>query len=117
MKRLALIAGVHFALCGLWAQERISQFTVVSDYPQVRFRVDGKEYRGSVTFMWLEGTRHTLQYEGREDGYQYDGLETTRWNFAGWEESTGLLFQPALKTQMIIASPEITSFKLKKIFQ
>lgn len=113
MKRLVLIACLHLTMCGLWAQQMGSQFTVHTDFPAARYLVDGQEYQGTVTFMWPEGTIHVIRFLIGDEGYQFNMDRTVRYSFLGWEDSSGRLLNPGGRSQIIIASPEFTSFRAK----
>ncbi len=112
MKRAALLIACHFALAGLGAQSALTEITISTSDPRVRFWVDGALYRGAATFRWEPNSRHVLYWESAQDGYQYDPFGRVRYALTGWEDSSGkFTFGPG-PTQFLYASPEITWIRM-----
>src|SRR5260221_12809655 len=78
---LALGAGT------LQAAATIAATRVYTDPAATSFLVDGQRFTGAATFLWPQGSRHTLDI----DPVQYDLLIKARFAFNGWSDSTGLL--------------------------
>lgn len=112
MKPIALIIGLHFALCGLWAQGTPSKISIVADYPNVSFSVDGVAYRGSASFFWQEGSQHTLGFPGSDEGYQYSLGQSIRYVFLGWEDPSGTMQLGTERNQVITALAAVTTIRL-----
>ena len=113
MKRIALLViGLHFVLCSLWAQTPATRVTVTATYPEVVFRVDGIQYRGSAMFYWTEGSRHTVMFNASEEGFQYLIGQSVRYTFKSWEDPSGNTELGTNLTQMFILHPGTTMIRL-----
>jgi len=96
----------------LAAQSSVSQFTVRASHPQARFTVDGRTYTGAASFLWTEGSTHVLDFFLTDGAYQYSPDGRTRFAFGGWSDSAGLLGNGAQPTQVVVAHPRVSAYKL-----
>src|SRR5579859_497382 len=97
---LALGAGT------LQAAATIAATRVYTDLAATSFLVDGQRFTGAATFLWPQGSKHTLDI----DPLQYDPVVKQRFAFNGWSDSTGLL--SAAGTHLVItADPSISFYK------
>ena len=110
--RFAIIAALSLLTAVLAAQDKVAQFSVLSDHPQARFVVDGQNHYGKATFMWTEGSRHILEFPFTDGSYQYVAGGTTRFTLEGWEDSEGLLPNGDSPVQVVVANLAIKSYKL-----
>src|ERR1700692_2698019 len=63
--------------------------TTVSTLPAgATFYVDGQLYTNSFTFLWPQGSKHTLNIDTAQ---QVPGAKT-QYSFTGWTDSTGTPF-------------------------
>jgi hypothetical protein len=89
----------------------ISTAAIISStriYTQPRgasFYVDGDKFIDSATFLWPQGSKHTLN----TDVLQLDPLVKKRYAFSQWTNSTALNTNPS-PVQIISADPAITSY-------
>ena len=89
----------------------ISTAAIISStriYTQPRgayFYVDGDKFIDSATFLWPQGSKHTLN----TDVWQVDPLVKKRFAFNQWTNSTALNPSPS-PVQIISADPAITSY-------
>ncbi|MCW5978004.1 MAG: hypothetical protein KIT09_07990 [Bryobacteraceae bacterium] len=111
-RSFALIAAWGLAAALLPAQDKVAQFSVLTDYSLALFKVDGRNYYGKATFSWPEGTTHVLEFPSTE-GYQYAAGGASRFGFQGWEDSTGLLPNPDNTVQVVVANAAIKYYKLR----
>lgn len=98
---LALLAGSG------WSQTA-SQVRIFADPPDAYFLVDGVRYRGSQSFVWITGSKHTLE----ADVLTQTGSLDTRFTFTGWEDDRGLLANSGAALQTVTANPAISFFKV-----
>src|SRR5258708_2388151 len=90
----------------LQAAAPIAATRVYTDPAATSFLVDGKRFTGAATFLWPQGSKHTLDI----DPVQYDLVIKARFAFNGWSDSTGLL--SVAGTHLVItADPAIISYK------
>src|ERR1700694_538400 len=87
----------------LSADPTISSTRIFSEPRGAAFYVDGQRFVDSATFLWPQGSKHTLNV----DPVQQDPMNRTQYLFHGWTNSTGL---PCL-SQIITADPGITWYK------
>jgi len=81
--------------------------TVVSTQPSgATFYVDGQKFNQPVSFMWPQGSKHTLNI----DVVQPAGWTKTQYTFTGWSDSTGTL-TGASPLLVITADPAITFYQ------
>lgn len=115
MNRLAAIAGIllfSFAL-SLAAEEKIVSTRVYTDPVGAQFLVDGVAYTKPQTFLWPEGSKHTLSVIPTTQDYNETN---TRYVFQGWSDSSGILSSSAA-TISVTASPDISWFRAEVIKQ
>jgi uncharacterized repeat protein (TIGR02543 family) len=84
----------------------ISNTQVYTDPAGGLFYVDGQRFVGSATFLWPQGSKHTLDI----DALQQDPISKMRRAFTGWTDSTGILTGSAAHL-VITADPSITFYK------
>jgi uncharacterized protein (TIGR03437 family) len=81
--------------------------TTVSTLPAGgTFYVDGQLYTNSFTFLWPQGSKHTLSITTAQ---QVPGAKT-QYTFTGWTDSTGTPFV-STPTVVITADPSITWYQ------
>lgn len=90
-----------------WSQAT-SQVRVFADPPDAYFLVDGVRYRGSQSFVWTTGSKHTLE----ADVLTQTGNIDTRFTFGGWEDERGLLGDSGNPVQVVTANPAISFFRV-----
>jgi hypothetical protein len=79
---------------------------VYTDPAAAPFLVDGQRFTGAATFLWPQGSKHTLDI----DPVQHDPIIKARFLFTGWSDSTGLL--SVAGTHLVItADPAIAFYK------
>jgi uncharacterized protein (TIGR03437 family) len=84
----------------------IAATRVYTDPAATSFLVDGQRFSGAATFLWPQGSKHTLDI----DPVQHDPLIKARFLFTGWSDSTGLL--SVAGTHLVVtADPSITFYK------
>lgn len=84
----------------------VSSTTVSTVPPGGTFYVDGQLYTNSFTFLWPQGSKHTLNI----DPAQQVPLAKAQYTFTGWTDSTGT---PFVSTPMVVitSDPSITSYQ------
>lgn len=104
---LCLLAALGSLLpAGLLAQQPRVFATRISTNPAgMRFFVDGEPYRSAQSFMWTEGSRHTLAIE--RDQFPFPGQ---RAKFTGWSDPSGT-FASTAESVTVIAGPAITAYQ------
>jgi uncharacterized protein (TIGR03437 family) len=81
--------------------------TVVSTQPSgAVFYVDGQRFNSPTSFMWPQGSKHTLNI----DVVQFSQFAKTQYTFAGWSDSTGTLTGSA-PLLIVTADPAITFYQ------
>lgn len=108
-----LILLVLIVCGGAWAQN-ISSVMIGTTPNGAAFFVDGVSYITTQTFLWPQGSKHTLQFpftldiNGNSTGFQQaiDGGE--RFTFGGWTAS-GTPLQGGAATVVVTADPAITT--------
>ena len=81
--------------------------TVVSTQPSgAVFYVDGQRFDSPASFMWPQGSKHTLNI----DVVQVAQYQKEQYTFTGWSDSSGLL-TGATPLLVITADPAITSYQ------
>src|SRR5271169_203301 len=81
--------------------------TVVSTQPSgAVFYVDGQRFSSPTTFMWPQGSKHTLNI----DVVQFGQYTKTQYTFMGWSDSTGTLTGSA-PLLIVTADPAITFYQ------
>src|SRR5512138_1291434 len=83
--RILSCLGLGIAL--LPAQVTVSSVRVYTEPAGASFYVDGQLFAGAATFLWPAGSKHVLNIEP----LQYALGRKTRYTFAGWTDSTGIL--------------------------
>src|SRR5258706_16142555 len=103
---LALGAGT------MQAASTVATTRVYTDPGSMSFLVDGQRFTGAATFLWPQGSKHTLDI----DPVQYDLNTKARFRFTGWADSTGLL--SVAGTHLVVtADPSITFYKASVTLQ
>jgi len=88
------------------AAATIAATRVYTDPGATSFLVDGQRFTGAATFLWPQGSKHTLDI----DPIQFDLIIKARFAFNGWSDSTGLL--SVAGTHLVVtADPAITFYK------
>jgi uncharacterized protein (TIGR03437 family) len=90
-----------------WSQTS-SQVRIFADPPDAYFLVDGVRYRGSQSFVWVTGSKHTLE----ADVLTQTGSIDTRFTFGSWEDNQGRIGDAGNPVQIVTANPAITFFKI-----
>ena len=81
--------------------------TVVSTQPSgAVFYVDGQRFNSPTSFMWPQGSKHTLNI----DVVQFGQYTKTQYAFMGWSDSTGTL-TGAAPLLIVTADPAITFYQ------
>ncbi|MBL8179934.1 MAG: hypothetical protein JNK48_34960 [Bryobacterales bacterium] len=83
----------------------MSTTTISTSPPGLRFYVDGVPYLSTQTFLWPQGSKHTITAEPAQ--YWFQGRRST---FAGWAESTGKLALSG-ETISVTADPAISFYR------
>ncbi len=104
---LALGAGT------LEAASTIAATRVYTDPAATSFLVDGQRFTGAATFLWPQGSKHTLDI----DPVQQDPIIKERFAFNGWSDSTGLLSVGGATHLVVTANPAITSYRASVMLQ
>lgn len=114
-----LILLILLASLGASAQvvSSITIGTTATVAPEPTFYVDGVAYNRTQTFLWSQGSRHSVSFPEDIDpttqlpiGYQSIGYPYfMRWAFSGWADNAGVLQQGSQTSQTLIADPSITS--------
>ena len=86
--------------------------TVYTEPAGGSFYVDGQFFTDSATFLWPQGSKHTLDI----DAVQTDLVVKTRHSFTGWTDSTGIL-SVSTPHLVITADPAITFYKATMTLQ
>lgn len=112
MKRFAWMVLVVLAMV-LWLAppvraQAVTSVLVKASVPTMKIKVDGREYIGSAAFLWPVGSKHFLDVFVRDDGFQYNDVNTSRSAFSGWTDNTGQLQTGAATAIVITADPRIS---------
>lgn len=95
---------VVFALCGTaFAQQTIVSTRIVSVPSGLQVDIDGQTHVTPVTFLWPEGSRHTLH-----SFTQVGTGSNTRYVFGGWSANRPLL--TASDPLIVTANRDVTEF-------
>jgi uncharacterized protein (TIGR03437 family) len=86
--------------------DTVSSTRVYTDPPGESFFVDGQFFTSSATFLWPQGSKHTLQAYAQ----QPNASAKTRAAFTGWTDSSGILADSS-PVMIITADPGITFYK------
>jgi uncharacterized protein (TIGR03437 family) len=116
MKRAKWLIFLMLLACGsAWAQT-VSSVNISLTVPGPIFIVDGQQYNTPQTFLWPEGSKHSLQFLLSVDettdfplGYQAANNDVARWTFGGWTDNLGELAPSDNVFQTITATPGLTS--------
>src|ERR1039457_4134116 len=112
---IALLAGFP----ALLVAQNVPQSSITIGAPTVpwfKFYVDGQLYQGTATFVWPQGSKHTVQaLSNVPGGVTCPGSLATQLNtggamavlFAGWRDNKGLLVPAVDPVQTIPADPSI----------
>jgi uncharacterized protein (TIGR03437 family) len=106
--RLYILAFLTALLAGSGWSQTTSQVRIFADPPDAYFLVDGIRYRGSQSFNWVTGSKHTLE----ADVLTQTGSLDTRYTFTNWEDDRGLLGNSSSPVQTVTANPAISFFKV-----
>jgi hypothetical protein len=104
MNRFALIL-VAALLSSVAGAQEIVNMRVFTEPAGAGFYVDGRYYSGPATFLWPEGSKHTLSIDRVQPG-----LGERRFTFTGWTDNTGT-FTTSMPTVAVTAHSAVTSFK------
>ena len=112
-----LISALLFLLISLgtatlYAQNTVSATSVYTDPAGAMFYVDGQSYTGAATFLWPQGSKHTLSILPTQNASSYKA----QYAFSGWTDSTGIL-TGANPTVVITADPGISWYKASLTLQ
>lgn len=107
-----LVLLVSFSACGLYAQATVSSTTVYTQSPGATFYVDGQQFTSSATFLWPQGSEHTLSISPFQQAYSAQ----TQYTFTGWKDSTGIL-QSSNPVLIVTADPGIAWFEATMTLQ
>jgi len=105
-KFIAIICGAAvFFACGMVARAQTQTTTTISTTPGgPQFTVDGMSYTTSQSFIWPQGSKHTLYAPPEQDS----GTAHSKYTFQTWQWSGGqLLGNPTVVT----ADSSITSYQ------
>ena len=89
-----------------------SATTVYTDPAGALFYVDGQSYTSAATFLWPQGSKHTLSIIPVQQASSYKA----QYAFSGWTDSTGIL-SGANSTVIVTADPGVTWFKASLTLQ
>src|SRR5437588_5778115 len=103
MNRLLLLT---LGALTLPAAAQVSTTSIYSEPAGASFYVDGQIYTSAASFLWPQGSKHTLAI----DPLQPDPSVKKRYAFSGWIDSTGLL-TGAASVLIVTADPSITYYK------
>ena len=106
--RLFILAFLTALLAGSGWSQTASQVRIFADPPDAYFLVDGIRYRGSQSFVWTTGSKHTLE----ADVLIQTGTIDTRFNFSNWEDDRGLIGDAGAPVQTVTANPALSFFKV-----
>jgi len=112
MKRFAWIMFAVLAVM-LWLApavraQAVTSVLVKASVPTMKFKVDGREYIGSASFLWPVGSKHILDVFVRDDGFQYNDVNSSRSSFTGWTDNTGKLQTGTATSIVVTADPSIS---------
>ena len=96
----------------LHAGSAVSATTVYTDPAGAMFYVDGQSYKSAATFLWPQGSKHTLSIIPIQQASSYKA----RYAFSGWIDSTGIL-SGANPVVVVTADPGVTWFKASLTLQ
>src|SRR4051794_29701717 len=106
--RLAII-GI-LACTGAWAQitPGTSTVKVGTSIEGPIFFVDGRQFTTTQTFLWPNGSKHTVQFllsvdplTGANLGFQFAMNDTIRYSFGGWQTNGPALIPAASLVQVV----------------
>jgi len=106
--RLLLLAFLTALVAANGWSQTASQVRIFADPPDAYFLVDGIRYRGSQSFVWPTGSKHTLE----ADVLTQTGSIDTRFTFNSWEDDRGLMGNSGGAVQTVTANPAISFFKV-----
>ncbi|HZS94299.1 MAG TPA: hypothetical protein VFA78_05850 [Chloroflexota bacterium] len=96
-----------------------SSIRIGANVPWAQFMVDGQTYTGMATFLWPQGSKHTVQFISNvivppacapiASAIQAAPDATMALTFSGWTDNAGLLTPGSDPVQTITADPRITS--------
>ena len=96
----------------LHAGSTVSATSVYTDPAGALFYVDGQTYTSAATFLWPQGSKHTLSIIPIQQASSYKA----QYSFAGWTDSTGIL-TGANPTVIVTADPGISWYKVALTLQ
>ncbi len=105
--RLILLAFLTALVAASGWSQTASQVRIFADPPDAYFLVDGIRYRGSQSFVWTTGSKHTLE----ADVLIQTGTLDTRFTFSSWEDDRGLIATSGA-VQTVTANPALSFFKV-----
>ncbi len=90
----------------------VSATTVYTNPAGAIFYVDGQSYTSAATFLWPQGSKHTLNIVPVQQASTYKA----QWSFTGWTDSTGIL-STSSPIVVITADPGISWFEASLTLQ
>ncbi len=96
----------------LQADNIASATSVYTDPAGTIFYVDGQSYTSAATFLWPQGSKHTLSIVPVQQASSYKA----QYVFTGWTDSTGIL-TGANPVVVVTADPGVTWFKASLTLQ
>ena len=112
-----LISVQFFLLIGLGtttlsAANAVSATSVYTGPAGAMFYVDGQSYISAATFLWPQGSKHTLSIIPTQQASSYKA----QYSFSGWSDSTGIL-SGANPIVIVTADPGISWYKASLTLQ
>ncbi len=101
-----LVLLLTFCAAALCADTTVSSTTVYTLPAGATFYVDGQQFTSAATFLWPQGSKHTLSITPLQQAY----TGNTRYAFTGWTVSTGIL-TTSNPVVIITADPGISSYE------
>lgn len=98
------------ALTRLAGQETMASVRVFSDPPGATLTVDGSPVQSAQTFVWPQGSKHTLFASVQQTGAQF-GM---KYSFKYWEDSSGFIYEGG--NQLIATADPKVKF-IKAVFE
>ena len=90
----------------------VSATTVYTDQRGAIFYVDGQTYASAASFLWPQGSKHTLDILPVQSAATYKA----QFAFTGWTDSTGILTGSS-PIQIVTADPGISWYKASVTLQ
>ena len=119
--RALLTWGVLLLGSAIGALAQDKQVVVRATDPNTTFRVDGRDFKGSASFLWPLGSKHILEAPVRivppaTDGTcQYNDRNDTRWCNFQWADNQGLLVPSSDRFQTVTVAANVNWFELRAV--